>query len=51
MATTPKKDEAPKEISVMALDRGQKPDRTWAKRGERFNVPVEKFSENWMKKV
>lgn len=39
------------EVKVRAKDRGQKPDFSWANRGDIFSIPEDKFSDRWMEKV
>lgn len=41
-----------KVIKVMAVHSGgQKPDFTWAREGDVFDIPEDKFSARWMRKV
>ena len=39
------------EVKVRAKLRGQKPDLTWAKEGELFEIDAKLFSKRWMEKV
>jgi len=41
----------PKTVKVRAKRAGQKPDFTWAREGEVFEVEETKFSRRWMEKV